>query len=284
MAADPAGHGYAAVHDVTDFDVHERSRWAGRAAAYERSFGRLCAYPADALLDAVAVRAGRRVIDVGTGPGTVAARALQRGAEVVAVDAEPDMLDAARRNAPGAELHEAVLPHLPFPAGDFDAAVANFVLNHVADPAAAVAELRRLVRPGGQVAVTIWPTPQPPLQQLWGEAVAAAGVETPADLPRLAPEHDFPRTEDGLTGLLAAAGLTGVRCLTLSWEHRADPEAWWDGPANGIGTIGLALQRQPTAVRERIRQQYDLLSARYRDNDGQLALPTAALLACARAA
>lgn len=158
------------------------------------------------------------------------------------------------------------------------------MLNHVADPAAAVAELRRLVRPGGQVAVTIWPTPQPPLQRLWGEAVAAAGVETPADLPRLAPEHDFPRTEDGLTGLLAAAGLTDVRCLTLSWEHRADPEAWWDGPANGIGTIGLALQRQPTAVRERIRQQYDLLSARYRDTDGQLALPAAALLACARAA
>ncbi|MFC4088637.1 class I SAM-dependent methyltransferase [Micromonospora sp. GCM10011541] len=240
----------------------------------------MCAYPAEALLDAAAVRAGPRVIDVGTGPGTVAARALRRGAEVVAVDAEPDMLDAAGRHAPGAELHEAVLPVLPFPAGGFDAAVANFVLNHVADPAAAAAELRRVVRPGGAVAVTIWPSPRPPLQRLWGEAVAAAGVEAPTDLPRLAPEHDFPRTEDGLTGLLAAAGLTDVRCVTLAWEHRADPEAWWARPANGIGTIGLVLERQPTAVRERIRQQYDLLSARYRDTDGQLALPTAALLAC----
>ncbi|MGW5670974.1 SAM-dependent methyltransferase, partial [Micromonospora sp. NPDC003776] len=78
-----------------DYDAHERSRWAGRAEAYQRSFGRLCAYPAEALLDAAAVRAGRRVIDVGTGPGTVAAAALARGAAVLAVDAEPSMLDAA---------------------------------------------------------------------------------------------------------------------------------------------------------------------------------------------
>ncbi|MFE9690335.1 class I SAM-dependent methyltransferase [Micromonospora sp. NPDC005806] len=266
----------------TDFDAHERSAWAGRAEAYERSFGRLCAYPAEALLDAAEVRAGRRVIDVGTGPGTVAAAALARGAAVVAVDAEASMLDAAWRNVPGADVREAVLPRLPFPAGGFDAAVANFVLNHVGDPAAGVAELRRVVHPGGRVAVTVWPFPQPPLQRLWGEAVAAAGVVAQADLPRLAPERDFPRTEAGLTGLLTAAGLADVRCLTLSWEHRAAPADWWAGPAAGIGSIGLVVQRQPAAARERIRQEYDRLSAPYRDRDGSLALPTAALLASAR--
>ncbi|MGC1209842.1 MAG: methyltransferase domain-containing protein [Micromonospora sp.] len=267
---------------TTAFDVHERERWVGRAAAYERSFGRLCAYPAEALLEAADVRAGRRVIDVGTGPGTVAALALARGAEVVAVDAEPSMLASARRNAPDATLVEAVLPRLPFPTDGADAVVANFVLNHVGDPAAALAELCRVARPGGRVAVTIWPYPQPPLQRLWGEIFAAAGGEEPADLPRVAPERNFARTKEGLAGLLTAAGLADVRCATVAWDHRADPEDWWAGPANGIGMLGLLWERQPAAVRERIRQQYDLLSARYRHGDGMLVLPTAALLASGR--
>jgi hypothetical protein len=139
-----------------------------------------------------------------------------------------------------------------------------------------------VVRPGGRVAVTVWPSPHPPLQRLWGEAIAAADAPTPSDLPRLAPDRDFPRTEAGLAGLLTAAGLADVRCATLTWVHRADPVDWWSGPAAGIGSVGLVVQRQPAAVRERIRREYDRLSAPYRDADNTLRLPTAALLASAR--
>jgi SAM-dependent methyltransferase len=266
----------------TAFDEHERSRWAGRAEAYERSFGRLCAYPADALLDAAAVRAGTRALDVGTGPGTVAVRALRRGAEVVAVDAEPSMVERARRTAAGADVRPGTLPHLPFPAGAFDAAVANFVINHVGDPGAAVAELGRVVRTGGRVAVTIWPWPQPPLQRLWGQVFDAADVARPTALPRVDPARDFDRTADGLAGLLKAAGLVDVRCAVLTWEHRTDPENWWAGPANGIALPGLLLERQSPAGRDRVREQYDRLTAAHLGEDGLLALPTAALLACAQ--
>ncbi|MCW3843397.1 hypothetical protein ONA70_25150, partial [Micromonospora yasonensis] len=126
------------------------------------------------------------------------------------------------------------------------------------------------------------PPPPPPLQRLWGEAVAAAGAPTPDDLPRLAPEQDFPRTEAGLAGLLTAAGLTDVRCATLTWVHHADPADWWAGPAAGIGSVGLVVQRQPAVVRERIRREYDRLSAAYRDADGTLRLPTATLLGSAQ--
>ncbi|MBM0256639.1 hypothetical protein JNW89_06895, partial [Micromonospora sp. 4G55] len=51
-----------------DFDDHERERWAGRAAAYQRTFARLCAYPAGALLDAAGAGAGMRVLDVAPVP------------------------------------------------------------------------------------------------------------------------------------------------------------------------------------------------------------------------
>ncbi|GAA2374527.1 class I SAM-dependent methyltransferase [Dactylosporangium salmoneum] len=266
---------------MTLFDEHERSRWTGRAAAYQRSFAALCAYPAEALLDAAGVEGGHRMLDAGTGPGTVAALARARGAAVVAVDAEPSMVDTARLRVPDAEVHQAMLPHLPFTDGCFDAAVANFVINHVGDPAAAVAELCRVVRPGGRVAVTVWPHPQPPLQQLWGQIFDASGARRPAAMPRLDADKDFPRNPAGLSALLAGAGLSDVRCRTIAWTHHADPEDWWSGPANGIGALGLLMEHQPPSMITRIRHEYERLTAAYRSDDGLLALPTAALLASA---
>jgi SAM-dependent methyltransferase len=266
---------------VTSFDHHERSRWTGRAAAYHRSFAALCAYPAEALLDAAGVKAGHQVLDAGTGPGTVAALACTRGAAVMAVDAEPDMLTLARLHAPDADVRQATLPQLPFAAGSFDAAVANFVINHVGDPAAAIAELRRVVRPGGRVAVTIWPFPPPPLQRLWGEIFEASGVERPTTTPRLDADKDFPRTPDGLADLLTRAGLTDTRCDTLTWIHRTDPEDWWSGTANGVGATGMLMEQQPPDMITRIRQEYERLTAAHLDDAGLLALPTTALLASA---
>lgn len=266
---------------VTAFDEHERSMWHGAAEAFHGSFAALCAHPASALLNAAGVEAGVRVLDVGTGTGTVAALACSRGAKVVAVDAEPSMVELARRRAPAAETRLATLPHLPFAGDSFDAVVASFVLNHVGDPAAAAAELRRVVRPGGAIAVTIWPAPPPPAQQLWNRIFDAAGVERPADLPGLAPEKDFARTREGLSLLLHNAGLTAIRCDTVAWTHRTDAEAWWRGPTNGLGTPGQVMRRQDQATINRIRHQYDRITAAYRDTDGLLALPTAALLASA---
>jgi SAM-dependent methyltransferase len=269
---------------TTAFDDHERRRWAGRAAAYERSFAPLCAHPAAALLDAAGVGAGMRVLDAGTGTGTVAALACAGGADVVAVDAEPSMLDVVRRRVPAADVRHAALPDLPFADGHFDAAVANFVVNHVGDPAAAVAELGRVVRPGGRVAVTIWPFPAPPAQRLWGRIFDAAGAERLATMPAVAAAKDFARTAEGLSALLRTVGLTDVHCDALTWTHRTDPDDWWSGPANGIATPGLVMEHQPAGALVRIRQQYDRLTAAYRGDDGLLELPAAALLASAAVA
>ncbi|WP_433796122.1 class I SAM-dependent methyltransferase [Actinoplanes sp. CA-252034] len=266
---------------MTAFDEYEREQWAGRAAAYQGSFASLCAHPAGALLDAARAGTGDRLLDVGTGIGTVAALACARGARVTAVDAEPSMVQAARHRVPAAEVHEAILPGLPFADGAFDAVVANFVINHVGDPVAAVRELRRVTRPGGRVAITIWPYPQPPAQQLWTTIFDAAGVQRLTDLPRVAPDKDFPRTADGLTGLLHRAGLLDAVCETVTWTHRVDPETWWSGPAAGIGSAGALLRRQAPATVDRIRTEYDRHTAAFRDADGLLALPTAALLAAA---
>ncbi|MFE7532218.1 class I SAM-dependent methyltransferase [Kitasatospora sp. NPDC057542] len=267
---------------MTLFDESERRIWSGSARAYADSFAKLCAYPVERLLDVAGVRAGARVLDVGTGTGTVAVAACARGAKVSAVDAEPGMVDLAGQAAPAAEVQVAALPELPFTDGEFDAVVGNFVLNHVGRPQQALAELRRVTRPGGTVAVTIWASPPAPGQALIGRAIQAAGVVRPSDLPALASEDDFPRTEQGLTDLLASAGLAETACETLSWDHRADVEEWWSGPASGVATIGQIVVSQAPEVQAEIKRQLDTLSAEFAGPDGFLLLPHVALMASGR--
>ncbi|GLW74961.1 hypothetical protein Kpho02_72580 [Kitasatospora phosalacinea] len=266
---------------MTAFDEYERRTWAGRAEAFAGSFARLCAYPVPWLLDAAAVGEGTRLLDVGTGTGTAAAAACERGARVTAVDAEPSMVELAGRAAPSAEVLTAILPRLPFEDGAFDAVVGNFVLNHVGRPTDALAELRRVVRPGGRIALTIWADPAPAGQSLLGRAVEAAGVTRPAQLPPLAAEDDFPRTPDGLTMLLAGAGLREPICRTLRWDHRASAEEWWSGPAAGVAFIGQLLLSQPEEARAEVKQHFDSLSRDLLGADGLLHLPHAALLVSA---
>ncbi|MEU9126040.1 class I SAM-dependent methyltransferase [Streptomyces sp. NPDC048506] len=266
----------------TPFDESERRAWAGSAAAYETSFGRLCAYPIPPLLDAAGVGEGVRLLDVGTGTGAVASAAAARRAEVVAVDAEPDMARRARLAVPGVPVHVAALPQIPYRCGAFDAVVGNFVLNHVGRPKRALDELCRVARPGARIALTIWAAPAAPGQALLGRAVRAAGVERPSHLPALAPEDDFPRTMDGLAGLLRAAGLVDVGARALSWGHRTTPGEWWSGPAAGVATIGQIVLSRGPAVAERIRRHFAALAEEFTDGDGLLVLPHTALLAYGR--
>jgi len=268
---------------MTAFDDAERRIRAGTAKAFGRTYARICAYPVSLLLDAAGVGAAVNALDVGTGTGTVAADACARGATVTAVDADPDMVRLAREAAKDAQVSVAALPSLPFADEQFDAVVANFVLNHVGRPLAALGELRRVTRPGGRIAVTIWADPGGSGQKLIGRAVQAAGVNRPDDLPFLAPEDNFPRTASGLSRLLAAAGLTETSSQVIEWEHRVAAEDWWSGPAAGVSCAGHLIVRQAPEKIAEIKRYFDDFSREFATPDGMLALPHAALLATGRA-
>jgi len=267
---------------VTGFDESERRIWAGKAAAYAGTFAKLCAHPVPWLLDAAEIGPGVRVLDVGTGPGTAAMAACARGAIVTAVDAEASMVELAKRSGAAIEFHVAALPELPFGDGEFDAVVCNFVLNHVGQPRLALAELRRVVRTDGWVALTIWPTPPAAGQALLGRAIEAAGAVRPAHLPALATEEDFSRDESGLTDLFRSAGLREATCETVRWDHRASAEEWWSGPEAGVAFTGQLVQSQSPEIRAEIRGYFDKFSLEFADADGLLTLPHAALVARAR--
>ena len=102
-------------------------------------------------------------------------------------------------------------------------------------------------------------------------------------MPSLPADEDFPRTADGLSALLAGAGLADVECQALDWSHRVDAEAWWAGATNGVATIGYIIERLDAASVARMKARYDALSARYLAADGLLSLPTTALLAAGTA-
>lgn len=109
-----------------------------------------------ATLRALELRPGERVLDIGCGPGYLAGEMAQLvGSEghVQGVDPSPSMLAIARRHAPSAELSEGGALSLPAPDASFDAAVSTQVYEYVADVEAALAEVRRVLRPHGRLLV-----------------------------------------------------------------------------------------------------------------------------------
>ncbi|TYK50518.1 class I SAM-dependent methyltransferase [Actinomadura decatromicini] len=261
-----------------DFDLYERELWAGRAAAYERGFARLTRHLVEPLLDAAGVAPGTRFLEVGTGPGFVSREAVRRGAEATALDADPDMAETARRNVPGLDVRVAVLPEVPFDGGTFDAVAGNFVINHVGSPDAALAELRRVLRPGGRLALSCWVMPGSGALGIVREALDAAGVPVPDDIP------DPPFMEYGEAAafrrLVAAAGFAGVAVEEVTWEHVVDPEEWWEtGALSRVGTNGVIVGRQDAPTVQRVKDAYDRIVSGYATEDGKVALPAHALLA-----
>ncbi|WP_176611564.1 class I SAM-dependent methyltransferase [Actinomadura sp. WMMB 499] len=261
-----------------DFDAYERELWAGRASAYERGFARLTAYLVRPLLDAAGVADGTRTLDVGTGPGIVSAEAVRRGAKVSSIDADPGMAETARRNVPEADVRVAVLPDVPFPDGTFEAVAGNFVINHVADPGDVLGRLRRVLRPGGRLALSCWAMPGTGALGVVREALDRAEVPWPDDMP-VQPfvEHGQPVP---FRRLVAGAGFGHVAVKEVTWEHVVDPDEWWElGALARIGSNGVVVGRQDAATVARIKAAYDEVMAGYPRRDGGVALPAHALLA-----
>ncbi len=98
---------------------------------------------------------GKRVLDIGTGDGQYALEAARRGGQIVALDRNQSMLDAARLRARALDLplqlHRGDATLLPFPDGSFDVVLAVTVLCLVPDAAQAVREMARVLRPGGRL-------------------------------------------------------------------------------------------------------------------------------------
>jgi ArsR family transcriptional regulator len=134
-----------------DFFAGVAGRWDQIRRAYEHP---------DIQLGALAALVDHRisVIDIGTGTGALLPVLAEAAGQVVAVDNSLQMLDRARElckrvGLQGVEFQRADIQALPFAPQSFDAAFCSMVLHHVGRPGLAMAEMARVVRPGGKVVV-----------------------------------------------------------------------------------------------------------------------------------
>ena len=175
------------------------------------------------LAAAAVVRPGDRVLDAACGTGDFAIADLNAGArEVVGIDFAPRMLERARRKSTEVEWIQADLLALPFPDESFDAATVGFGVRNLAELERGLRELRRVLRPGGRVAVLEITQPRGPLRpffSVWFERIVPiAGRLLPGGraygyLP--ASVRRFPPAEE-LVELLEHAGFDGVRFRLLA--------------------------------------------------------------------
>ncbi|MBM3678820.1 MAG: bifunctional demethylmenaquinone methyltransferase/2-methoxy-6-polyprenyl-1,4-benzoquinol methylase UbiE [Actinobacteria bacterium] len=166
---------------------------------------------------AAAVRPGSRVIDVCCGTGDLAIEAHRAGGVVTGLDFSEAMLERARRKSDAVSWVRGDALALPFGDGAFDAATVGFGIRNVADLERGLGELRRVLRPGGTLAVLEITEPRGPLRpffRLWFDRVVPVlgrvlpGGEAYTYLP--ASVRRFPDAET-LAVMLARAGFDGVR-------------------------------------------------------------------------
>lgn len=168
------------------------SRYDRYAAGYACQLEPTFAEAVERVVKLAAAGPGVRLLDLATGTGAIARLAAAQGASVIGIDASTGMLEVARRLSPALDLRLADASNLPFAAGELDVVTCGLALSHFVELDRALAEVLRVLTPGGTLVASAWangssfPTMGVAelLDQYAGREPTTVDDETWADAPR----------------------------------------------------------------------------------------------------
>jgi SAM-dependent methyltransferase len=232
---------------------------ARNAAAYERTMGRWSRRLAPGFAAFGGLRDGERVLDVGCGPGSLLFHLADspHRPRLTGIDASPIYVEAARERAAGRPItiEEGDACAIPFPDGRFDRVFCQLVLQFIPQPDRALAEMLRVVRPGGTVAAAVWAS---------GGGMVAQRMffDTAAQLDPAAKAlraHSFtrPMTRRGeLAELWRRLGLHDVVEDSVQiWMEHDNFADYWNPLLGGEGTLGGYVSGLSDDLRDSLAEQ-----------------------------
>ena len=269
------------MHEAT-FSQLERDGWQRNAADYDAIDLPATRQAFGPLLDSLGDLRGRHVLEVAFGTGHLAAEALARGATVAGIDVAPAMVALARQHVPQASFQEGDAEALPFKDGQFDAVICCFGLLHFAEPAKALREAARVLKPGGMLSFTVWHSPENGgefFKLVLGtyEKLANMDVGLPPAPPMFALTDAAVRDP-----MLAQAGFADIRAkdIPITFPLRG-PDSVVEFVLKGAVRSRMVYERQTPQIQQRIREALAAGTSAYLQK-GSSGIPNAALLVTAR--
>lgn len=266
--------------------------WNGVASGWEQSaryFDEQLAAATDAMLDSAEISEGDAVLELACGPGGAGLAAAERvgaGGRVLLSDSASEMVAAAaRRSRAHPQVSTAVFDQCEIASEQerFDAVIIRHGLMFAEDPAAAVAEARRVLRPGGSYAAMTW---GPRAENPWlGVALDAVGEQFGVPFPPEGVRGPFSLDDTAhLISVLEAGGLEDVRVQRIATPMRVPSvQAWWERGPQLAGPLAIALAAMEPEVREAIEQRALSAAANAASADGEeLVLAGSVLVCCGR--
>jgi SAM-dependent methyltransferase len=279
--------------DPEAFRAESRDRWERAApgwAATREALQRAAAGVSAWLVDAVDPQPGQTILELAAGPGDTGLLAAERvgpDGRVIITDGAEAMVEVARARAQelgvsNVELRPMEAEWIDLTAASVDGVLCRWGYMLLVDPEAALRETRRVLRPGGRVALAAWDAPErnPWLAVPGREAVRAGLWEPPGDQPGPFALSDPARMEE----LLQAAGFDDIEVGALDLTFEAQSlDAWWDHTVRSSTWLSDALARLPPAEHYRFRDAVDAAYAPWVGADGAVRLPARTLVASATA-